>query len=264
MDDKGETMTNDFTAFYQWVNQNLGLDLHAYKEKQLQRRILTVMKAAGADNLTDYMPLLNKDLELRQQLLDYMTINVTEFYRNPEIFSEFERVLVEYLVPEFKELKIWSAACSIGAEPYTLAMIASKQKIPLSHKILATDIDRPILARAKAGVYKESELKNVSPADREMFFTTENNLYHLQPSLKEKVRFKEHDLLQSEYEGNFQAIICRNVTIYFKTEARDEIYRKFHQALVPGGIFFAGATETISNPGHLGFKKLSTFIYQKI
>lgn len=254
----------DFEYFYKWVQKHLQLDLYSYKEKQLQRRILSIMTSAGASNLEEYAELINKEPEVKQQFLDYITINVTEFYRNRELFTEFSRVVSEEILTQYNQLKIWSAACSVGAEPYTVAMIAEENEWPLADKILATDIDKTVLIKAKKGCYKDHELKNISLNDRQKYFSTTAAGQQICQKLINMIRFRQHDLLQSSYDKGFHIIICRNVTIYFKNEARDEIYRKFHKALVPGGIFFTGATETINNPERIGFKKISTFIYQKI
>lgn len=256
-------MDVNFDEFYQWVRVNLGIDLNAYKEKQLQRRILSVMRNAGAQTLAEYATMIKSQPEIKSEFLDYITINVTEFFRNPDLFKEFEKYLVQQLTPQFGRLKIWSAACSVGAEPYSIAILADKHQLKLKERILATDIDEPILAKAKSASYKESELKNVTAADRLAYFKEKEGFQLLDPHIKQKVRFKKHDLLQSPFERDFHGIVCRNVTIYFKNEARDELYRRFHEALVPGGLFFTGATETINNPEAIGFKKLSTFIYQK-
>lgn len=254
----------DFEFFYKWVRENLNIDLNAYKEKQLQRRIGTVMRSSGAKDLQEYARLIEKDEEIKRIFLDYITINVTEFFRNKEIFEEFEVVVKENLIPKFRRIKMWSAACSIGSEPYSLAMILDRNNMRQNGKILATDIDDKILQRAKEAVYKESEVKNISKEDINKYFTIKDGSYHLNKDIKDMVNFKKHDLILDEYEKGFHAIICRNVTIYFKNEAKDEIYRKIHESLVPGGVFFTGATESIYNPGEFGFRKLSTFIYEKI
>ena len=256
-------MELDYDFFKEWVKKKLKIDLHAYKEKQLHRRIATVMNSAGVSDLRSYAALIEKDQQVRQVFLDYITINVTEFYRNKEIFEEFETALREILVPRFKNLKIWSAACSIGAEPYSVSMIMERNQIRNS-SILATDIDDTILRKAKEAKYRETELKNVAPSELTDFFEKKGNEFVLSDTIKKRVQFKKHDLLLDPYEKNFHAVICRNVTIYFKNEAKNEVYKKFHEALVPGGIFFTGATEAIYNPTSMGFKKISTFLYEKI
>jgi len=256
-------MELEFDFFKQWVKEKLKIDLQAYKEKQLHRRITTVMKSAGCSDLREYATLIQKDSHVRKIFLDYITINVTEFYRNKEFFDEFEEVIQKILVPRFHNLKIWSAACSIGAEPYSIAMIMERNRIRNS-KILATDIDDTILMRAKEGKYRESELKNVAPMELTNYFSQSGNEYQILDTIRSKVQFKKHDLLLDRYEKNFHAVICRNVTIYFKNEAKNEVYRKINESLEKGGIFFTGATEAIYNPASFGFRKLSTFLYEKV
>lgn len=257
-------MKLDFDFFNQWVKRELNIDLDAYKEKQLRRRISTIMKSSGANDLREYARLIERDEEVRKAFLDYITINVTEFYRNKELFEEFEGIILERIVPNFRNIKIWSAACSNGSEPYSLAMILDKNNIRIRNKILGTDIDDGILEKARIGAYKDHEVKNLDKKDLETYFTFKEGLYHIDERIKDMVQFKKHDLIVDDYEKGFHVIVCRNVTIYFKNEVKDEIYRKMNQSLVPGGILFIGATESIYNPEAFGFRKLSTFIYEKI
>lgn len=257
-------MKLDFDFFNQWAKRELNIDLDAYKEKQLRRRISTIMKSSGANDLREYARLIERDEEVRKAFLDYITINVTEFYRNKDLFEEFEGIILERIVPNFRNIKIWSAACSNGSEPYSLAMILDKNNIRIRNKILGTDIDDGILEKARIGAYKDHEVKNLDKKDLETYFTFKEGLYHIDERIKDMVQFKKHDLIVDDYEKGFHVIVCRNVTIYFKNEVKDEIYRKMNQSLVPGGILFIGATESIYNPEVFGFRKLSTFIYEKI
>lgn len=257
-------MELNFEGFYDYVRNELNLDLNAYKEKQLQRRITTVMKSSGVSTLEDYSKLITRDEIIRTKFLDYITINVTEFFRNKDIFTDFETILTNSLIPKFKDIKIWSAACSIGAEPYSLAIILDKNNLKPKEKIVATDIDDKILIRAKEGAFKDFEIKNLDKRDLDKYFTIRDNKYYINNNIKNMVSFKKHDLILDNYERGFHAIICRNVTIYFKNDTKDEIYRKFNESLVKGGVLFTGATETIYNPLEFGFKKISTFIYEKI
>lgn len=257
-------MEDNFDQFYEWTKRRLNMDLHAYKQKQLQRRITTVMKSSGALDLKEYSTLMERDEGVKQKFLDYITINVTEFFRNKDIFSEFERIVKTNLSPKFGALRIWSAACSIGSEPYSLAIIMDKNNLRIKDKILATDIDDGVLDRAKQGTYKENEIKNIDKSDLKNYFVEENKAYKVESKIKSMIDFKKHDLILGSYERGFHIIICRNVTIYFTNDAKDEIYRKFNESLVSGGVLFTGATESIYNPEKLGFKKLSTFIYEKV
>jgi len=256
-------MELEFEFFKPWVKENLMIDLNGYKEKQLYRRIGSVMRSAGVKNLKEYAKKIKEDENTRKVFLDYITINVTEFYRNKEIFDEFEEVINNMLIPRFNQIKVWSAACSLGAEPYSVALIMEKNKIGNS-KIWATDIDETILEKAKIGTYNENEIRNVPPEELTKHFVKKENEYLLSEKIKRMVQFKKHDLLLDPYEKNFHVVICRNVTIYFKNEAKNEVYRKINESMVKGGIFFTGATENIFDPASFGFKRLSTFLYEKI
>lgn len=256
--------TLNYDYFYEWVASNLKINLDAYKEKQLQRRIGTIMRQSGAQSLEEYSEIISTDEAVKKQFLDYITINVTEFFRNKDLFDTFEELITKELSPQFGSLKIWSAACSIGAEPYSLAMIMQRNDIKPQQKILATDIDHTILDKAKKGQFRENEIKNIPIEDREAHFKEEDGIYSIDEQIKKMVDFKRHDLIQDTYETGFHVVVCRNVTIYFKTEIKEDIYQKISDSIVPGGLFFTGATETIYRPERFGLKKVASFIYQKI
>ena len=222
------------------------------------------MTSSGAKTLEEYSKLIERDGQIKQKFLDYITINVTDFFRNKDLVEEFEKIVRENLNPKFGALKIWSAACSIGSEPYSLGIIMDKNNLRIKNRILATDIDDEILKRARKGRYKEIEIKNLEKTDLKKYFTPEEKEYTIDSKIKNMVNFKKHDLILDRYERDFHIIICRNVTIYFKNDVKEEIYRKFNDSLVEGGILFTGATESIYNPEKIGFKKLSTFIYEKV
>lgn len=256
--------TLNFEYFYTWVETNLNIQLNAYKEKQLRRRIQTIMRQAGAKTLEEYSTLIDSDTSIKKQFLDYITINVTEFFRNKDLFDNFEHLLITDLSKKFDSIAIWSAACSIGAEPYSLAMIVDRHNLPLRCNILATDIDDTILAKAKTGIFRDHELKNVSIQDKTKYFKEVDKTFVLDERIKNKVDFKKHDLILDTYQQGLHVIVCRNVTIYFKNEIKETIYSRMSQALVPGGLLFTGATETIYQPEQYGLKKISSFIYEKI
>lgn len=256
-------MEQDFTFFHAWVLKNLSIDLSGYKSKQLHRRILAIMNHSKVSNLREYAKLLEGDPVQRIKFLDYITINVSEFFRNKNMFEELEIKIKEILMPLYPKLRIWSAACSIGAEPYSMAMMLRKMDKNSDHYILATDIDVNILERAKQGEYKINEIRNVDLKDRTAYFHEDKGKFYLGDEIKKKVTFKKHDLILDSFEKNFHLIICRNVVIYFNDDIKNRIYQKFYQSLVPGGLLFVGATETICNYRELGFEKVSTFIYRK-
>ncbi|KGM97017.1 chemotaxis protein CheR [Clostridium novyi A str. 4552] len=254
----------DLKDFEKWVFKEFNIDLSAYKSNQLHRRISSLMTRVGARTVDDYILLLKKDKEQRQKFLDFITINVTEFFRNPEIFNDLKNKIENDLIKRERNLKIWSAACSIGAEPYSIAMILDNLIPRGNHKILATDIDNSILERAKKGEYTKSEIKNVKSEYVNKYFTEEDDKYIISSKMKNMVSFKKHDLILDSYEKNFDLIVCRNVVIYFNQDIKDVIYKKFSDSLKKGGLLFVGATESIYNYRDYGFEKASTFIYKKL
>ena len=254
----------DINDFEKWVFKDFKIDLSAYKSNQLHRRILSLMSRIGVKSIDEYVELLKKDKSQRQKFLDFITINVTEFFRNPEIFDELSKSMEKELLPYNKNLKIWSAACSIGSEPYSIAMILDGLATCGNHKIIATDIDNTILERAKKGEYVLSEVKNVKKNYVSKYFNINNEKYLLSLKIKNMVTFKKHDLILDNYEKNFDLIVCRNVVIYFNQDIKNIIYKKFNDSLKKGGLLFVGATESIYNYKEYGFEKASTFIYKKI
>lgn len=254
----------DMVQFEQWVLREFNINLSAYKSNQLHRRINSLMSRVGVKSIDEYTVLLKKDQAQRQKFLDFITINVSEFFRNPEIFEELKNKLQEELLKNSSSLKIWSAACSIGAEPYSIAMYLDELSPNGRHKIIATDIDSTILERAKKGEYVASEIKNVKKDYLNKYFTIMDDKYNISPKIKSLVTFKKHDLILESYEKDFDLIVCRNVVIYFNQDVKDVIYKKFSQSLKKGGLLFVGATESIYNYRDYGFEKASTFIYRKL
>lgn len=256
-------MNLNFDFFNPWVEKNLGIRLDAYKQRQMQRRIQNLVETTDAKTLEEYADLLLHDSAQRAAFIEHLTINVTDFYRNKELFDLLEEHLLKTIIPKFKRVKIWSAACSIGSEPYTLAMILDKNKI-INGQIVATDIDQVILAKARQGLYRQQDLRNLPAQDIKTYFTKVNDEYQVDSKLKSKITFKQHDLLGRTHETKCHVVVCRNVTIYFTPTTRDEVYQKLSDALEIGGILFTGATETINNPEQFGLTKIDAFIYKKI
>lgn len=251
-----------YEKFYDWVLTDIGLDLKSYKQTQLTRRIESLMVRVGVDNIRDYKNLLCESEKEKNKFIDFITINVTEFFRNPELFEELESYLKRGLFKDGKNLKIWSAACSLGCEPYSIAMILKENNIK-KFSILATDIDNKILLKAREGIYTENEVKNINSKYKKYFKKISNN-YILSDEIKAMVNFKKSDLILDKYEKNFDLILCRNVVIYLNSDAKHKIYKRFQESLNKDSLLFVGATESIYNAEKFGLLKLSTFIYKKI
>ncbi len=257
-------MENEFNYFYDFVYRELNLNLNSYKDAQMQRRILSVMKKSGAKDMIEYSKLISKDEKIRKEFLDQVTINVTEFFRNKDMFEQLEKIIVNTTSKKFNKLKIWSAACSNGAEPYSIAIMLDRNNLLNKAEIIATDIDKEVLSKAREGKYKETELKGLDNNLLNKYFAKDLEHYRISENLRKKVNFKRHDLLLDKYERDCHLIVCRNVTIYFKQDVKDEVYRKFSESLVSGGILFIGATEGIYNPKEFGLMKVATCIYEKM
>ena len=254
----------EFNDFHKWVHRELGINLTAYKPDQLNRRINSLMGRIGVSSLDEYTKLIKNDPKQRQKFLDFITINVTEFFRNTELFDELEVIIKNELLSKSSSLKIWSAACSIGCEPYTMGIILKRLNPLGRYNIIATDIDNTILSKAKKGEYTAAEIKNVKNVDLNKCFKKVDDKYIIENSIKSLVTFKKHDLILDNYESGFDIILCRNVVIYFNNDVKNQIYKKFSDSLRKGGLLFVGATESIYNYKEYGFEKASTFIYRKL
>ncbi len=257
-------MAYDYEYFKKAVLDLTKIDLDAYKEKQMKRRIDTLIaknKITGYDN---YVAALKKDNRLFEEFVNYLTINVSEFYRNPEQWHIMDREIIPDLIKRFgKNLKIWSAACSTGDEPYSLVMALSRH-LPLNQiKIYATDLDKQVIAKAKTGLYVEKSIASVPDDFKKKYFTKVGPSYQISNEIKSRVEFKEHNLLKDTYPTDYHLIVCRNVLIYFTEEAKDEVFRKFQKSLKSGGFLFIGSTEQIINHREIGFERRNSFFYEK-
>ena len=258
-------MIKDYEEFKKFVLDLTTIDLNAYKERQMKRRIDTLIARNKHDGYDSYCKALKTDQKVLDEFVNYLTINVSEFYRNPTLWKTLEDVILPDLINKFgTKLKIWSAACSTGDEPYSLAMVLAKQVPMRDIKILATDIDEQVLEKAKDGVYAENSLKGLPKEYRDKYFEKMGDrFYKISDEIKRCVTFKEHNLLKDVYPKDYDLILCRNVVIYFTDEAKDMIYKNFYNSLKPQGILFIGSTEQITTYRELGFERLSSFYFQK-
>ncbi len=240
------------------------IDLNAYKEKQMRRRIDTLIGKNKIESYEKYVELIKSDRDKFEQFVNFLTINVSEFYRNPEQWKILDEEVFPKLVNMFgKRLTVWSAACSTGDEPYSLVMALSRH-LPLANiHIIATDIDKQVLASAKVGLYNEKSIVGVPDDLKKKYFKQIGNSYQIADEIKRCVEFREHNLLRDPYPSGCHLIVCRNVVIYFTDEAKDQIYGKFYQSLAPGGMLFIGSTEQIMNYKELGYERNKSFFFER-
>lgn len=253
----------DYPTFKKMAGELSGIDLSSYKSQQMDRRIHSLMQLWGVQTYDEFWKTLQTNSQKYKDFVKKLTINVSEFFRNAERFQElWDRILPDLLSKQ-PRVNIWSAGCSDGAEPYSVAIIVSELQAESRVRIIATDVDKAILEKALAAVYGANEVKSLPPELVGKYFDVRDNSFYLKDSIKKMVEFKAHNLLLEPFESQLDLIICRNVVIYFTEEAKAVLYRKFYEALRPGGYLMVGGTEPLLKYRQLGFENPLTSFYYK-
>jgi chemotaxis methyl-accepting protein methylase len=256
-----ERAPGDFLALTRKISVERGFGCASYKEKCLQRRIAVRMRARGVHTYGEYSRVLDSDASEYERLLDVLTINVTKLFRNWEAY----RAVATHVVPALwsaplSTIRVWSAGCSSGHEPYSLAVLFHRhadQARELSRlsrvDVLGTDIDRRSLDAARHGQFSEPDFSE-TPADlRERYFSA-TTPFAVSPSVRSMVRFEKRDLLaEPAPAGPLHLIACRNVLIYFDRDTQARLFDVFHDALAPGGFLLLGKVETVLGPARPKF-----------
>lgn len=265
-----------FNLLKKKIYDRTGVDCSNYKDNYLKRRLELRMKARGVGtSYSEYNRFLDNNPDEYKSLLDVITINVTEFFRDTETFDAFRSEVLPQLLSEKRKrkskiLRIWSAGCSIGEEPYTISIILhEKLGVELNNfltSIHATDIDEKALSAAKAGIYDVQALKNISKHQVSKYFNSDGNgKYCIKDKVKHLVRFQQHDLFSDKKFSHFDIILCRNVMIYFGKEFQNQLLLDFYNALNMGGYLILGRTETMPGEARERFACVNTRerIYKK-
>jgi chemotaxis protein methyltransferase CheR len=252
------------------VKHTLKIDLENYKDEQMKRRLDSWLARSKANTWKDYFHMLSMDAVELERFRNYLTINVTDFFRDQARWDSLRQEILPYLIENAAQnhvvggLKFWSAGCSIGTEAYSLAMLMAESFPSQQYTLLATDLDRGALLKAKSGgPYTQEDLRNLSMAQRQKNISPAAP-YHVSERLKKNIHFEEQDLLTDRFENNFDLIVCRNVVIYFTAEAKDKLYGKFQAALRPGGVLFVGGTEIISGSAKYGLQNFGISFYRRL
>ncbi len=265
----------DLELLMRYIAQERGIDCRKYKSNFFVRRLASRMRALHVSDYQSYLSILKKHPEEMDALLDHLTVNLTYFFRDRSVFDALQK---DVLVPLIKErdhpgrrrLRLWSAGCATGEEPYSLAILLYQmlgQRLSQWELfILGTDLDEKALQKARAGVYDIFSFREVSAEELAPFFSIQNGRYHLIPELRSLVTFQSHDLLGDSYPSGMDVILCRNVLIYFTREQHDHIFAMFHQALRDEGVLVTGKTEIMLGPISSRFKaiNLREHIYRKV
>jgi chemotaxis protein methyltransferase CheR len=251
----------EFEIFKSRVYNKIGLDLNKYKEKQLKRRIVQFMGRYNTSSFSCFYSLLDSDPTLLSRFKDFLTINTSEFFRDIRVFDTIAEIMGQ-VAQKPAQVKIWSAGCSIGAEPYSLAILAEEAGIK-NYSILATDYDINALQRAREGIYASDLLKNVAPAYQTRYFSQSGDKYLVKSNLKTRIAFREHNLLKNPFPTDYDLILCRNVFIYFNQDVQQELIHHFINSLKPQGYFIIGSSEFIPYPEKYCCRKVAASVYQK-
>lgn len=262
----------EFTELKKIIKRKIGFNCEDYKQAHLKRRLAVRIRVTKSKSYKEYSDLLSKNSEEEKQLKETLTVNVTELFRNPEMYESVRTNVFPELIKskgENRVLKIWSAGCSNGEEASSIAIMlreflgASFKKYDIS--ILCTDIDDDSISKAQKAVFGHKELEKISKERLDRFFVKTDNNYMLNDELKKLLKVKHHDMISGPKLAGFDLIFCRNVTIYFEQKLQEVLYQNFYNSLNERGYFVMGKTESLVGPaGHL-FKAvdLKERIYQR-
>ena len=266
-----------FNVLKKKIRERTGLDCSKYKDSYLKRRVGVRLKANGVSSYREYQKFLEKNPTEYDSLLDAISINVSEFFRDVETFAAFKSEVLSQLLAEKKKrqskiLRIWSAGCSFGEEPYTIGIILHEVLgIELSNFLIsihATDFDENALRVAREGIYGASSLKNVDKIMLRKYFVAkdEDGKYQIKDEVKRLVKFKRHELISGKKFAYFDIIFCRNVMIYFSKELQSRLLLDFYDALNDGGYLILGRTEMLIGKAKEKFscENLRERIYRKV
>ncbi len=262
-----------------YLRKRLDLNLNQYKDKYIERRLNARINMTHVGNLVGYLALLKKDQEELNTLKDFLTINVTEFFRNMETFDALNRDIIPAIIKSKESgssntIRVWSAGCSSGQEPYTLAILFLEafEKLRKNHRLLiiATDIDKKSLENAKSGRYESNIIEGIPKHLLIKYFDKMGDEYQVKPFVQDCINFKYLDLASddgSDVAGiaAYDLIVCRNVIIYFKKELKKSLFMRFYTKLRKNGYLVIGKGESLSGDAKTLMEdvNLSERIYQK-
>ncbi len=232
------------------IKSKRGIDISFYKENFLERRLSLHLNSLNIFNLAEYLELIKKNDAELDKLIHLLTIHVTQFFRNPELFSELKnKVLPELFKRGLKTLYFLSAGCSSGEEPYSLAMLLLEEFsdfLPGIVKIYGVDISDDVLQKAQEGIYPEAVLRKVPKVYRRKYFAEagEDKLQIIE-KVRELVEFRRLNLIEEEMERKMDLVLCRNLLIYLKRESQILLIERLKKTLNPGGYLILGKTEGI-------------------
>lgn len=274
MNDHEHLSSADHLRLAEFIDQVAGIQLPEHKRSLIETRLRKRLRATHFDHFHEYLDyVLNDNVQEQVMLVDALTTNKTDFFREASHF----KFLYKYLNESFEQqrasrtFRFWSAGCSTGEEPYTLMMFLELLKLrhpSFNYEIIATDISVSVLQTAQRGVYPHHLAEPIPMSFRKRFLLRKQNesvdLVKIPQKLQQRIKFSEFNLVTGDFPsmGNFDGIFCRNVMIYFSQEQRRQIISNFVKLLSDQGLFFIGHSEGMSAPQY-GLEQQIPTVYQK-
>lgn len=263
----------EFRQFADYIKTNYGIHFKDEKKALVEGRLGHTLSSMNFTSLTEYMSYVTADKtgKAASDMLDRITTNHTFFMREPAHFQYFRDIVLPYLAKTVtnRDLRIWSAACSSGEEPYTLAMIIDEyfgpNKMGWDTKILATDISKGIIAAAQTGIYSQEKMKDLPEYWKKRYFKEhDSGHYILSEKIRNEVIFSNINLMDATYpfRKKMHAIFCRNVMIYFDNETKDRLAEHLYDITEPGGFLFIGHSEGL-NREKTRYRYVMPAVYRK-
>lgn len=258
------------------IKLDRGVDFSHYRDRVLKRRIALRMRECNTRTYFDYLQILIHQPEEYEKLFDVLTINVSSFFRDQDVWDKLKHSILPEIIAQkkqlqgFRKIKIWSAGCSHGEEPYSLAILLyellENENADIKVEIVASDIDKDCLKQGRSGRYNKESVKGMNPYYLRRFFIPIADEFQVVPHVKDLVHFKELNLIHDPGVQGVDMVVCRNVFIYFNRSLQEYLIMKFHEALLRNGYFVMGNSENLLGEARHVFNVIDGMlrIYQKI
>ncbi len=240
-----------FGRVIQHIQDEVDFEPEYYNEAYLNRRISARMRRQNVETYDAYLSVLQSEPGEKVALMDSLTINVTNFFRNPKMWEALRPVL-RSLTADKRSVRIWSAPCADGREPYSLYMLALDDRTINARRlsVIGTDISEEALANARAGTYKTTRTTDIDAelsllSDPRAYVEVADKEFTVQQSVRDAIRFERHDLIRDGPKRDYDLIFCRNLLIYIDSEYKLPVFKTITDSLRPGGYLVVGMTETV-------------------
>ncbi|MBU1044898.1 MAG: late competence development ComFB family protein [Candidatus Omnitrophica bacterium] len=274
--EEGQDRDKAYHLLMKQIKDDRGVDFSHYRDRVLKRRIALRMRARNVQTYSEYLQVLIHSPEEYEDLFDVLTINVSAFFRDKVVWDKLKRDVFPALIAKklkehgLRRIRVWSAGCSHGEEPYSLAIMLYEltEKMPekIKIEIYGSDIDRECLKQAMLGQYDSESVKGLSAYQLRRFFIPVGDKYQIVPHVKELVQFKKRNLIHDPAFPGVDMVTCRNVFIYFNRSLQEHLIMKYHGALNDEGYFVMGTSENLLGEARQVFSGVDSSyrIYQKI